>query len=154
MKSVPNLISYRHKFLCNFPQLLAICFELFLFRIVFNSEIIYRRVPPVSLSLSAPGPLISKSSPRGCHALALCFKGAILTAPCARPIHAAVSEAAAAPLPTTRVRARHAAIAFAASARVSAPRHRVFTPSRPRSPLFHRHVLWLPATSPLLRLPA
>jgi hypothetical protein len=38
MKSVPNLISYIHKVSGNFSQLLAICFELFSFRSVFNLE--------------------------------------------------------------------------------------------------------------------
>jgi hypothetical protein len=39
MKSVPNLISYLHEFFQNFSQSLAICFELFSFRVIFNSEI-------------------------------------------------------------------------------------------------------------------
>jgi hypothetical protein len=38
MKSVPNSISYLHIFSRNFSQLLAICFELFSSRSVFNSE--------------------------------------------------------------------------------------------------------------------
>jgi hypothetical protein len=38
MKSVPNLVSYIHKFSGNFSQLLAIYFELFSFRSVFNLE--------------------------------------------------------------------------------------------------------------------
>jgi hypothetical protein len=39
MKSVPNLISYLHEFFQNFSQSLAICFELFLFKVIFNLEI-------------------------------------------------------------------------------------------------------------------
>jgi hypothetical protein len=38
MKTVPNWISYLLEFSGNFSQLLANCFELFLFRSVFNSE--------------------------------------------------------------------------------------------------------------------
>jgi hypothetical protein len=61
----------------------------------------------------------------------------------------AVSEATATPLSTAHVRARHAAITFAVSAPVSAPRRRIFMPSRPRSPLFrHRlHRLTSPPSS-------
>jgi hypothetical protein len=47
MKSVPNLISYLHEFLQNFSQFLAICFELFSFGVIFNSEITHERAPPV-----------------------------------------------------------------------------------------------------------
>jgi hypothetical protein len=38
MRSVPNWIFYLHEFSCNFSQHLAICFELFLFGSVFNSD--------------------------------------------------------------------------------------------------------------------
>jgi hypothetical protein len=47
MKSVPNLISYLHEFVQHFSQFLAICFELFSFRVIFNSEITDERAPPV-----------------------------------------------------------------------------------------------------------
>jgi hypothetical protein len=47
MKSVPNLIFYLHEFFQNFSQSLAICFELFYFREIFNSEIADERDPPV-----------------------------------------------------------------------------------------------------------
>jgi hypothetical protein len=47
MKSVPNLISYLHEFFQNFSQSLAICFELFSFEGIFNSEIADERDPPV-----------------------------------------------------------------------------------------------------------
>jgi hypothetical protein len=47
MKSVPNLISYLHKFFQNFSQFLAICFELFSFGVIFNSKITHERAPPV-----------------------------------------------------------------------------------------------------------
>jgi hypothetical protein len=68
-KSIPNWISYLHEFSWNCLQHLAISFELFSFRIIFNSGIICHGVPPVNLSLSAPGPLVSTPSPRGatCH---------------------------------------------------------------------------------------
>jgi hypothetical protein len=46
MKSVPNLISYHHDFFQNFSQSLAICFELFSFRVIFNSEITNERASP------------------------------------------------------------------------------------------------------------
>jgi hypothetical protein len=46
MKSVPNLISYLHKFFHNFSQSLSICFELFSFGKIFNSEIADERDPP------------------------------------------------------------------------------------------------------------
>jgi hypothetical protein len=52
MKSVPNLIFYPYKVFWNFSQFLAICFELFSFGVIFNSEIadewdtpVRRRVP-------------------------------------------------------------------------------------------------------------
>jgi hypothetical protein len=47
MKSVPNSISYLHKVFQNFSQSLAICFELFSFVMIFNSEITDERAPPV-----------------------------------------------------------------------------------------------------------
>jgi hypothetical protein len=47
MKSVPNLISYLHEFFQNISQPLAICFELFSFGVIFNSEIADERAPPV-----------------------------------------------------------------------------------------------------------
>jgi hypothetical protein len=47
MKSVPNLISYHHEFFQNFSQFLAICFEIFSFGEIFNSEIADERDPPV-----------------------------------------------------------------------------------------------------------
>jgi hypothetical protein len=47
MKSVPNLISYLHEFFQNFSQSLDICFELFSFGVIFNSEITDERAPPV-----------------------------------------------------------------------------------------------------------
>jgi hypothetical protein len=48
MKSVPNLISYLHKFCWNFSQFLAIYFELFSSRGNFNTEIADMMGPPVS----------------------------------------------------------------------------------------------------------
>jgi hypothetical protein len=68
MKSVPNLISYLHKFSWNFSQFLAICFELLSFGSVFILEIADAWDPPVSLPLSALGPPVSAPTPRGCHA--------------------------------------------------------------------------------------
>jgi hypothetical protein len=65
MKSVPEWIFYLHEFSWNFSQHLAISFELFSFRNVFNSGIICHWVPPLSLALSAPGLLISTPSPHG-----------------------------------------------------------------------------------------
>jgi hypothetical protein len=47
MKSVSNLISYLHEFFQNFSQSLAICFELFSFGVIFNSEITDERAPRV-----------------------------------------------------------------------------------------------------------
>jgi hypothetical protein len=47
MKSVPNIISYLHEFFQNSSQSLAICFELFSFGVIFNSEITDERAPPV-----------------------------------------------------------------------------------------------------------
>jgi hypothetical protein len=47
MKSVPNLISYLHEIFKNFSQSLAICFELFSFEMIFNSEIANERAPPI-----------------------------------------------------------------------------------------------------------
>jgi hypothetical protein len=47
MKSVPNLISYDHEFFQNFSQSLAICFELFSFGVIFDSEIANEWAPPV-----------------------------------------------------------------------------------------------------------
>jgi hypothetical protein len=52
MKSVLNLICYIHKFSANFYQLLAICFELFLFRTVFNLENLLPRAAHLSASFS------------------------------------------------------------------------------------------------------
>jgi hypothetical protein len=68
MKSVPNLISYLHKFFWNFSQFLAIYFELFLSRSKFNSEIADMRGPPVSRRFPRRRPPISAPSLRGCHA--------------------------------------------------------------------------------------
>jgi hypothetical protein len=48
MKSVPNLISYHHKFSWNFSQFLDINFELFLFGVIFNMENADEWGPPVS----------------------------------------------------------------------------------------------------------
>jgi hypothetical protein len=48
MKSVPNLISYLHKFSWNFSQSLAIYFELFSSEGIFNTENTYEWSPPVS----------------------------------------------------------------------------------------------------------
>jgi hypothetical protein len=67
MKSVSNRIFNLHDFYGFFSQLLAICFVLFSSGSIFNSKNRCRGVPPVSLSLSASGPLISAPSPRGCH---------------------------------------------------------------------------------------
>jgi hypothetical protein len=39
MKSGPNLIFYLHKIFWNFSHFLSICFELFSFGMIFNSEI-------------------------------------------------------------------------------------------------------------------
>jgi hypothetical protein len=47
MKSVPNLISYLHKFFWNFSQFLPIYFELFSSSVIFNSENTDEWVPPV-----------------------------------------------------------------------------------------------------------
>jgi hypothetical protein len=47
VKSVPNLISYRHEFFQNFSQSLDICFELFSFGEIIYSEIVDERTPPV-----------------------------------------------------------------------------------------------------------
>jgi hypothetical protein len=47
MKSVTNLISYLHEFFWNCSQFLAIYFELFSSRAIFNSEIADEWVPPV-----------------------------------------------------------------------------------------------------------
>jgi hypothetical protein len=64
MKSVPNFISYLHEF----P---GIFLNFYLFLSYFRSGVfliqikICRGVPPVSFSLSAPGPLVSKLSPPG-----------------------------------------------------------------------------------------
>jgi hypothetical protein len=70
IKSVPNLISYLHKFSWNFSQFLAIYFELFSSEVIFNTENTDKWGPPVS----AP-------SPCGCHMPALLarLKGAVGT---------------------------------------------------------------------------
>jgi hypothetical protein len=47
MKSVSNLIFYLHKFFGIFSRFLVICFELFSFRMNFNSEIADEWAPPV-----------------------------------------------------------------------------------------------------------
>jgi hypothetical protein len=47
MKSVPNLSFYLHDFFWNFSQFLAIYFELFSSRTIFNSKNADEWVPPV-----------------------------------------------------------------------------------------------------------
>jgi hypothetical protein len=124
-------------FFWNFSQLLAICFELFSSGSVFNSENHCRGVPPVSLSLSVPGLLITKPSPRGTtHRGSAatrprpCLKGIVPTAPCACLSHAAPT---AQPLASPHLTSRVALIAMSERAmppspspphRVSASRHR------------------------------
>jgi hypothetical protein len=78
-----------------FSQLLAISFELFSFRIVFNSGIICHGVPPVSLSFSAPGPLISTPSPPAHESRQHCHPRA--------PSHKAVADRAPLLLPTASI---------------------------------------------------
>jgi hypothetical protein len=69
MKSVPNLISYMHKFSWNCSQLLAICFELFSFGSVFNLENLLPWGPPVGLIFSlCAGPHVRTLLPPGDHA--------------------------------------------------------------------------------------
>jgi hypothetical protein len=158
MKSVPNFIFYIHEFSRNFSQHLATCFELFSSGSIFNSKYRCHGFPPVSLSLSAPGLLVSTPSPHGCHVPAPAstprHKGAVGTAPCSRldrrpPTRQPLASPHA--LPDSRVRACHAAIAFTASAQVSAPHRRVFKPSRSCSPLF-RHRLHRLTTPPSFRV--
>jgi hypothetical protein len=67
IKSVPNLISYLHDFFQNLSQSLAICFELFSFGDIFNSEIADERDPPVRRRAPRAGPHGSAPLPRGCH---------------------------------------------------------------------------------------
>jgi hypothetical protein len=55
MKSVPNFISYLHEFFQNFSHFLAICFELFSFRMIFKSEITDSR-PHLSDAARRAGP--------------------------------------------------------------------------------------------------
>jgi hypothetical protein len=68
MKSVQNLIFYLHKFFWNFSQFLAICFELFLFEVIFNSEITDERAPPVRRRV----PRRARTATRRCRVAATC----------------------------------------------------------------------------------
>jgi hypothetical protein len=68
MKSVPNLIFYLHKFFGNFSQFLAICFELFSFRVNLNSEIANERAPPVRRR----APCRACAAARRCRVAATC----------------------------------------------------------------------------------
>jgi hypothetical protein len=111
MKSDPNWISYLHKFFWNFSQHLASVFGLFSSRVIFNSKNRCHGVPPVTLFLSASGPLISTPFPRGYHTPAPALHKRWLTVPWSEPCrpdsptvaspHATptvVSKAAVAPL--------------------------------------------------------
>jgi hypothetical protein len=68
MKSVPNLIFYLHKFFGNFSQFLAICFELFSFRVNLNSKIADERAPPVRRR----APYRACAAARRCRVAATC----------------------------------------------------------------------------------
>jgi hypothetical protein len=68
MKSVPNLISYLHKFFWNFSQFLAIYFELFSSGGKFKFRNRWHEGPTCQPPLPALGPPVSVPSPRGCHA--------------------------------------------------------------------------------------
>jgi hypothetical protein len=86
MKSVPNLISYLHKFFQNFSQSLAICFELFSFGVILNSEI-DDSGPHLSGTASRAGPARQRAAaawrPRAAH-----LPGAVGTARRASRQHA------------------------------------------------------------------
>jgi hypothetical protein len=122
MKSVPNLISYLHEFFQNFSQSLAICFELFSFGVIFNSEITDERAPPVR-----------RRAPRRHRGL--------------KPLS---GQRAARPDSSPRLRHRHpdSALALAArptaSPRSSRPRR---CPVRSRPSLSERHDRHCPAAS-------
>jgi hypothetical protein len=73
MKSVPNLISYDHEFFQNFSHSLAICFELFSFGVIFNSEIADERGPPVRRRM----PRWARAAARRCHVAAMCLADAV-----------------------------------------------------------------------------
>jgi hypothetical protein len=64
-KVVHNYTFFLYEFSWKFYQLLAIRFELFSFGRVLIQNKICRGVPPISLSLSAPGPLVSVLPPPG-----------------------------------------------------------------------------------------
>jgi hypothetical protein len=141
MKSVPNLIFYLHKFFGNFSQFLAICFELFSFRVNFNSEIADEWAPPVRHR----APLQARVAARRCRMAAMrCaarprLKATIGTAHCAsrqpRPdstdrlarVAATASPTVPSPRPSHQPRhcpdrlANHAAI-LTEAARPSRPR--------------------------------
>jgi hypothetical protein len=67
MKSVPNLISYRHEFFWIFSQFIDIYFELFSFGGIFNSENADELVPTAPRRRRCPNYL---ASPRPDHAIA------------------------------------------------------------------------------------
>jgi hypothetical protein len=67
MKSVQNLIFYLHKIFWIFSQFLAICFELFSFGMIFNSEIADERAPPVRRR----APRRARAAARRCHVAAM-----------------------------------------------------------------------------------
>jgi hypothetical protein len=107
MKIVPNLISYRHEFLWNFSQFLAIYFELFSSGSKFNSEIADMRGPPVSrrsprqARLSARRRHVAAMRPR--RAIKAPTDSAVPTAPfrCPSRVVASPRLASRAPVPTT-----------------------------------------------------
>jgi hypothetical protein len=94
VKSVPNLIFYLHDFFWNFSHFLAICFELFSFGMIFNSEI-----ADSGTHLSDAAQSRARAAAHRCHVAALRrasharLKAAVGTArrasrqpcPCARP---------------------------------------------------------------------
>jgi hypothetical protein len=147
---------YLHECFWNFSQLLAICFELFLSKSIFNSKNRCRGVPPVSLSLRA-GPPVSTLFLRGCHPPALAphtrhkgagrqRRGPSRSAPTARPPPHLARRRQPCPKPPPlcfRPRVSERATLPSPS---PPPRRRVFTSSRPRSPLFRRRFRHL--TSP------
>jgi hypothetical protein len=145
MKSVPNLISYPHKFLWNFSQFLAIYFELF------SSGVI---------SAFRAGPACQRAVatwlPRARTASLTRLKGAVGTVrrrpdsrlPTARPASRAPTApsptASPCALPATAVRNRprvfkHAkATVYPIRPPVSTPRHRILAPPSRANPLHRR----------------
>jgi hypothetical protein len=140
MKSVPNLIFYLHESFWIFSHFLAICFELFYFGMIFNSEIIDSG-PHLSDAACRNGPARQRAvaawQPHGSASRAR-LKAALRTARRASRQHRPRARPDSAPPHARRChpdRLMRAAVAPTASRVPPSPRPPLHHPDRSRSPV-------------------